>query len=63
MGKSAGRHAEDRGCFVGADHMIAWSKAPTTPGAGVASLDGKMIDMPHLKQAKHILALRDAHSA
>ena len=26
------------------------------PGAGVASLDGKMIDMPHLKQARRILA-------
>ena len=26
-------------------------------GAGVASLDGKMLDQPHLKQAQHILAL------
>lgn len=26
-------------------------------GAGVASLDGKMLDQPHLKQARHILAL------
>ncbi|MGH6870211.1 MAG: HpcH/HpaI aldolase/citrate lyase family protein [Rhizomicrobium sp.] len=26
-------------------------------GAGVASLDGKMLDQPHLKQAKHVLAL------
>lgn len=26
-------------------------------GAGVASLDGKMLDRPHLKQAQHILAL------
>ena len=26
-------------------------------GAGVASLDGKMLDQPHLKQAEHILAL------
>jgi citrate lyase subunit beta/citryl-CoA lyase len=25
-------------------------------GAGVASLDGKMLDQPHLKQAKHVLA-------
>jgi citrate lyase subunit beta/citryl-CoA lyase len=29
-------------------------------GAGVASLDGKMLDQPHLKQAKHVLALSDA---
>ena len=28
-------------------------------GAGVASLDGKMLDQPHLKQAKHILELDD----
>jgi citrate lyase subunit beta/citryl-CoA lyase len=26
-------------------------------GAGVASLDGKMLDQPHLKQAQHILSL------
>jgi len=26
---------------------------------GVASLDGKMLDQPHLKQAKHILALHE----
>ncbi|HEY8699123.1 MAG TPA: CoA ester lyase [Rhizomicrobium sp.] len=28
-------------------------------GAGVASLDGKMLDQPHLKQAQHILALHE----
>ena len=35
-------------------------------GAGVASLDGKMLDQPHLKQAQHILALarsRSPHAA
>jgi citrate lyase subunit beta/citryl-CoA lyase len=26
-------------------------------GAGVASLDGRMLDQPHLKQAQHVLAL------
>jgi citrate lyase subunit beta/citryl-CoA lyase len=26
-------------------------------GEGVASLDGRMLDQPHLKQAQHILAL------
>jgi citrate lyase subunit beta/citryl-CoA lyase len=29
-------------------------------GAGVASLDGKMLDQPHLKQAKHVLTLHEA---
>ena len=29
-------------------------------GAGVASLDGKMLDQPHLKQARHVLALANA---
>jgi citrate lyase subunit beta/citryl-CoA lyase len=29
-------------------------------GAGVASLDGKMLDQPHLKQARHVLALAQA---
>ena len=29
-------------------------------GAGVASLDGKMLDQPHLKQARHVLSLHDS---
>jgi len=29
-------------------------------GAGVASLDGKMLDQPHLKQARHVLAMDEA---
>jgi len=29
-------------------------------GAGVASLDGKMLDQPHLKQARQVLALAEA---
>jgi len=29
-------------------------------GAGVASLDGKMLDRPHLIQAEHVLALDEA---
>jgi citrate lyase subunit beta/citryl-CoA lyase len=28
-------------------------------GAGVASLDGRMLDQPHLKQARHVLALAE----
>lgn len=31
------------------------------PDAGVVALDGKMLDLPHLKQARHILKLRDMH--
>ena len=29
------------------------------PGIGVLQVDGKMVDAPHLKQAKHILSLAD----
>ncbi|HEY2069773.1 MAG TPA: CoA ester lyase [Rhizomicrobium sp.] len=32
-------------------------------GAGVASLDGKMLDQPHLKQARNVLALAETLSA
>ncbi|HEY1711163.1 MAG TPA: CoA ester lyase [Rhizomicrobium sp.] len=32
-------------------------------GAGVASLDGKMLDQPHLKQAQHVLALAEQIAA
>jgi len=31
----------------------------SNPGAGVLQVDGKMVDAPHLKQAKHILSLAD----
>ena len=34
-----------------------------SPGAGTVGLDGKMIDIPHLKQARHVLALHDAIAA
>lgn len=30
------------------------------PEAGVVALDGKMLDLPHLKQAQRMLAMRDA---
>lgn len=33
------------------------------PGAGTIGLDGKMIDMPHLKQARHVLAMHEAYAA
>ena len=29
------------------------------PGSGVLQVDGKMVDAPHLKQARHILSLAD----
>ncbi|MEM9495883.1 MAG: CoA ester lyase [Pseudomonadota bacterium] len=32
------------------------------PGAGVVGLDGQMLDVPHLKQAKAVLALADAYT-
>lgn len=32
------------------------------PDAGVVALAGKMLDMPHLKQARYVLALRDAYA-
>lgn len=33
------------------------------PGAGTVGLDGKMIDMPHLKQARKVMALHEAIAA
>lgn len=33
------------------------------PGAGVVGLDGKMLDIPHLKQAEQVLARADALAA
>jgi citrate lyase subunit beta/citryl-CoA lyase len=33
------------------------------PGAGTIGLDGKMVDIPHLKQAQSILALADSYSS
>jgi citrate lyase subunit beta/citryl-CoA lyase len=32
-------------------------------GVGVASLDGRMLDTPHLTQAQNLLALADAIAA
>src|SRR5699024_6924035 len=33
------------------------------PGAGTVGLDGKMVDIPHLKQARNVLALHEAIAA
>ena len=35
----------------------------SAPGAGTVALDGRMLDKPHLVQAKKILALRDAFAS
>ena len=42
---------------------IAYAKrvvAAFSAGTGVAALDGKMLDQPHLKQARHVLSLAEA---
>jgi citrate lyase subunit beta/citryl-CoA lyase len=53
--------------FSPTEDEIAWSQRVVAafaaePGAGVVALEGKMLDMPHLKQARNLLALRDAHA-
>ena len=37
---------------------LSWEPGAARPGAGVFTLDGKMIDRPHLKLAERILAAR-----
>jgi len=49
--------------FTPSEEDVAHAKkvvAAFASGAGVASLDGKMLDQPHLKQAKHVLAMDEA---
>jgi len=41
------------------EHARRVVAAFATAGTGVASLDGKMLDQPHFKQAKHVIALSD----
>ena len=48
--------------FSPSEEEIAWSKRVVdvftqNPGLGTVGLDGKMLDMPHLKQAQSVLAL------
>jgi len=48
--------------FTPNDEELAWSRRVVetferNPGMGTVGLDGKMLDMPHLKQAHRILAL------
>ena len=44
-----------------AERIIAAFAA--NPGAGTVGLDGKMVDIPHLKQAEKIVAQAGAFSA
>ena len=51
--------------FTPTDHEVIWAEKVVAifednPGTGAASLDGKMLDMPHLKQARNVLALAEA---
>lgn len=49
--------------FTPSDADVAYARRVVEAfalGAGVASLDGKMLDQPHLKQAEHVLALSAA---
>jgi len=46
--------------FTPSESDVAHAKrvvAAFASGAGVASLDGKILDQPHLKQARHVLAM------
>jgi len=52
--------------FTPSDGDVAHARrvvAAFASGAGVASLDGKMLDQPHLKQARHVLALAERIAA
>lgn len=48
--------------FTPSEEEIAWARKvvdvfAANPGLGVVGLEGKMLDMPHLKQARRVLAL------
>lgn len=48
--------------FTPSDDELAWSRRvievfEANPGLGTVGLEGKMLDMPHLKQARRLLAL------
>jgi citrate lyase subunit beta/citryl-CoA lyase len=48
--------------FSPSEEEVKWSKRVvdvfgSNPGLGTVGLDGKMLDMPHLKRAQHILGL------
>lgn len=50
--------------FAPSESELAWSRRvvevfASNPGLGTHGLDGKMLDMPHLKQAQRVLALAE----
>lgn len=52
--------------FAPSDADVAYARRVVEAfkdGAGTVGLDGKMLDIPHLKQAQTVLALHDAYSA
>jgi citrate lyase subunit beta/citryl-CoA lyase len=54
--------------FTPSDEDVAFARRVVAafdaqPGVGTIGLDGKMIDMPHLKQARQVLALYEAYAA
>jgi citrate lyase beta subunit len=36
--------------------VVSWRRSLKHPGAGVLTIDGAMVDAPHLKQAQRVLA-------
>lgn len=54
--------------FTPGEEELAWSRRvvevfESNPGLGTVGLDGKMLDMPHLKQARRLLALASRFAA
>jgi citrate lyase subunit beta/citryl-CoA lyase len=54
--------------FTPSGEDIAWARRVVevfekNPGLGTVGLEGKMLDMPHLKQARNVLALMDEINA
>ena len=54
--------------FTPSDQEVAWARRVVevfekNPGLGTVGLEGKMLDMPHLKQARNLLALMDEINA
>lgn len=54
--------------FMPSDAAVAHARRvvalfEANPEAGAIGLDGMMLDMPHLKQARHVLALHTAYAA
>ena len=50
--------------FTPSDDEVDWARKVVevfeqNPGLGTVGLDGKMLDMPHLKQARNLLALAE----